>query len=238
MPGEERYVRFASKDYKTPRLAFELKGEESALIVVDMQNDFVKPGAPIWIPESTRQVPKINQLINACRDARVPVIYTAHTISPDTAADFYGYWEPIRKGAIVEGTLGADIYRELYPQKGERVITAKHSYSAMLCTDLDYVLRNRNVKTVLMCGTVTNFCVESTARDAYGLGYHVAVVSDCCSSDNPYCHQAVMDTFRRGWARVLTSEELVEILHKGDLPYRRQLIRVKTVLKKRPAGVS
>ena len=226
--GEEEIIRFAARDYKTPRLAFEIKKNECALIVVDMQNDFVMPGSPIWIPEATRQVPKIKHLITACRELRVPVIYTAHTVSPDCAGDFYEFCEPIRRGAVREGSRGADIYSGLHPQKGERIVTAKHSYSAILGTDLDYVLRNQDVKTVLVCGTITNFCVDSTARDAFGLGYHLVIISDCCSSDNPYCHQATMDTFRCGWARVLTEEELVSVLRKGDRAYDRRLLQTKT----------
>jgi nicotinamidase-related amidase len=226
--GEEKSIRFAARDYKTPRLAFEIKKNECALIVVDMQNDFVMPGSPIWIPESTRQVPKIKHLIVACRELRIPVIYTAHTVSPDCAGDFYEFSEPIRRGAVREGSHGADICFGLHPRRGERIVTAKHSYSAMLGTDLDYVLRNQDVRTVLVCGTVTNFCVDSTARDAFGLGYHVVIISDCCSSDNPYCHQATMDTFRCGWARVLTEEELVKVLWKGDRASDRRLLQIKT----------
>lgn len=214
--GEEQSIRLAAKDYKRSVAAFEFKREECALIVVDMQNDFVKPNAPLWIPEATRQVPKIKWLIDSCRNLQIPVIYTAHTIAQDCAADFYEFSEAMRKGAIREGSAGADIYLELYPRKGERVITAKHSFSAMLGTDLDYVLRNRKVRSVLMCGTLTNYCVESTARDAYGLGYHVAMISDCCSTDNPLCHQSTLDTLRRGWARVLTSEELIRIFLQND----------------------
>jgi nicotinamidase-related amidase len=214
--GEESSIRLAARDYKRSVVAYELRREQCALIVVDMQNDFVKPDAPLWIPEATRQVPKIRKLIESCRELKIPVIYTAHTIAPDCAADFYGYSDAMRKGAIREGSVGADIYPELYPKEGERIITAKHSFSAMLGTDLDYVLRNRNVKTVLMCGTLTNYCVESTARDAYGLAYHVAMISDCCSTDNPLCHQATLDTLRRGWARVLTSEELIRIFREED----------------------
>jgi nicotinamidase-related amidase len=213
--GEEESIRHSSKDYKRNVSAFEFKIEECALIVVDMQNDFVRPDAPLWIPEATRQVPTIKKLIQNCRELKVPVIYTAHTIAPDCSADFYQYSDAMRKGAIREGSPGADIYPELYPEKGERVINAKHSFSAMLGTDLDYVLRNRNVKTVLMCGTLTNYCVESTARDAYGLGYHVSMITDCCSTDNPLCHQSTMDTLRRGWARVLSSGELVDILRNN-----------------------
>jgi nicotinamidase-related amidase len=214
--GEEESIRTKAKDYKRSVAAYEFKREQCALIVVDMQNDFVKPHAPLWIPEATRQVPLIKKLIESCRELKIPVIYTTHTIAPDCSADFYEFSDAMRKGAIREGSVGADIYPELYPKKGERVITAKHSFSAMLGTDLDYVLRNRNVKTVLMCGTLTNYCVESTARDAYGLDYHVAMISDCCSTDNPFCHQATLDTLRRGWARVLTSEELIRIFRGND----------------------
>ncbi|MFQ5912708.1 MAG: cysteine hydrolase family protein [Nitrospinota bacterium] len=218
--GEEEYIQFGHGDYNSDRhYAFEIKKEECALIVVDLQNDFVAPNSPIWIPEALRQIPRNKRLIEAARRHGVPVIYTAHTINADCGADFFEYWAPIREGAIKEGSKGADIYPEIYPEEGERVVDTKHAYDAFAGTDLDYVLRNHRTKTCVVSGTVTNFCVESTARTAYFNNYHVVLVEDCVSSDNPYAHEATIRTLRRGFARVLKSDELIDIWAEGDQLY-------------------
>jgi nicotinamidase-related amidase len=215
--GEKEYIQNGHNDYNTSRHhAFEIKPEECALIVVDLQNDFVAPNSPIWIPEALRQIPRNKRLIEAARRYGVPVIYTAHTLDADCCADFHEYWAHVRDGAIKEGSKGADIYPEIYPKDGERVIDTKHAYDAFAGTDLDYVLRNHETKTCVVCGTVTNFCCESTARTAYFNNYHVVFVEDCVSSDNPYAHEATIRTLRRGFARVMTSDELINIWAEGD----------------------
>jgi nicotinamidase-related amidase len=215
--GEQRFIEFADRDYDVDRhWAFRIKPEECALIVVDLQEDFVNPKNPMCVPEAYRQIPRVKRLIEACRSLAVPVIYTAHNIASDCCADFYEFWEPIAAGAIKEGTAGADIYHQIYPHAGERVIRVKHAYDSFAGTDLDYVLRDRDVKTVIICGTLTNFCCESTARTAYFLNYHVVFGSDVNASDNAFAHEATIRTMRRGFARVLDHQTIIDILTKGD----------------------
>ena len=218
--GEKEYIEFGHRDYDTDRHhAFEIRREESALIVVDLQNDFVAPESPIWIPEALRQIPRNKRLIEAARRLGIPVIYTAITFNTDCYADFFEFSVAHREGAVKEGSEGADIYREIYPREGERIITSKHNYDAFAGTDLDYILRNHVTKTCVVCGTVTNFCCESTARSAYFHNYHVVFVEDCVSSDNPYAHEATIRTLRRGFARIMNSNDLIDIWTEGDHLY-------------------
>jgi nicotinamidase-related amidase len=218
--GEREFIEFAHRDYDTDRpWAFEIKPDECALIVVDMQEDFVNPGNPMCVPEAYRQVPRIVTLIGACRAHDVPVLYTEHSIASDCAADFYEYWPPIAAGAIKEGEAATRVYHGLSPLPGERIISVKHTYDSFAGTDLDYVLRSLGKKTVIICGTLTNFCCESTARTAYFLNYHVVFGSDVNSSDNALAHEATVRTMRRGFARVIGHQEIIDILAAGDRPY-------------------
>lgn len=219
--GEEEFIRFADQDYQADRhWAFAMKPEECALIVVDLQEDFVNPGNPMCVPEAYRQIPRVKTLIQDCRDCRVPVLYTEHSISPDCNADFYEYWDPIANGAIKEYAQNTKVYHGLDPQPGERIINVKHTYDSFAGTDLDYVLRNQGVRTVIICGTLTNFCCESTARTAYSLGYHVVFGSDVSATDSALAHEATIRTMRRGFARVLTGEQIGHVLKEGDDIYR------------------
>lgn len=215
--GEEEFIRFADADYQADRhWAFEIRPEECALVVVDLQEDFVNPENPMCVPEAYRQIPRVKALISGCRAAGVPVLYTEHSISPDCAAGFYEYWPPVAAGAIKEYEAHTKVYHGLAPQPDERIISVKHTYDSFAGTDLDYVLRSRGVKTVIVCGTLTNFCCESTARTAYFLNYHVVFGSDVCATDSALAHEATLRTMRRGFARVLTGAEIVRILEHGD----------------------
>jgi len=219
--GEEQFIRFADADYQTDRhFAFEVKPQECALIVVDMQEDFVNPGNPMCVPEAYRIVPRIEALIEGCRGAGVPVFYTEHSIADDCSMDFYEYWPPIAAGAIKEGMPDTKVYHGLDPQPGERIINVKHAYDSFAGTNLDYVLRHRGVKTVIICGTLTNFCCESTARTAYFLGYHVVFGSDVNATDSALAHEATIRTMRRGFARVMDHQTIIRILSEGDDVYR------------------
>jgi nicotinamidase-related amidase len=218
--GEAEFIEFANRDYETDRhWAFEIKRDECALVVVDLQEDFVNPDNAMCVPEAYRQIPRVKTLIEACRRLDVPVIYTAHNIASDCCADFYEFWAPIAAGAIKEGSEGADIYHEIYPEPGERVIRVKHAYDSFAGTDLDYVLRNLRARTVIVCGTLTNFCCESTARTAYFLNYHVVFGSDVNATDNALAHEATLRTMRRGFGRVLDHRTIIEVLERGDWLY-------------------
>lgn len=222
--GEKEFIKFAEADYQRDKhWAFKIKKEECAFIVVDLQEDFVNPKNPMFVPEAYRQIPRVKKTIEACRRLKVPVIYATHNIATDCAHDFYEFWPPIKAGALKEGTPEADVYHEIYPLEHERVIRAKHTYCVFAGTDLDYVLRNLKVKTVIICGTITNFCCESTARSAFFLGYHVVFGSDINSSDNPFAHEATIRTLRRGFARVMSHDQIIEALEKNDPLYDQAL---------------
>jgi len=217
--GEEEFIRFAEADYEGDRhWAFEIRPEKCALVVVDLQEDFVNPGNPMCVPEAYRQIPRVKKLIEGCREAGMPIFYTEHQIGSDCSAGFYEYWNPIAAGAIKEGEEASRVYHGLDPQPGERIISTKHNYDSFAGTDLDYVLRDQRVETVIVCGTLTNFCVESTARSAYFLGYQVVFGSDVSSTDDALAHVATLRTMRRGFARVMDHVSILEAL-AGDRLY-------------------
>lgn len=219
--GEKEFVDFAEKDYNTDKhWAFEIKKEQCALIVIDMEEDFVEPSAPMAVPQAFRMVPKLKNVINECRELGIPVIFPTHTIADDVSAGFYEFWDPIKSGAIKEGTPGTDVYHELKPLPHERVIKAKHAYCSFTGTDLDYVLRDLNVKTLIISGTLTNFCCESTARTGYFLHYNIVFGSDINATDNAIAHEATLRTMRRGFGRVMTGEKIIDVLKNGDYLYK------------------
>jgi ureidoacrylate peracid hydrolase len=156
----------------------------TAMIVVDMQNDFVASGAAMETPAARAMVPKLAEALTLCRGAGIRVIYTAHVHRRDGSdmGLFDDMHPPIaNRAALVDGTPGVDIYPELAPQPGEHVIK-KHRYSGFFGTDLDIILREWGVDTVIISGTTTENCCHATARDAMFRNYRVVFLSDATAT--------------------------------------------------------
>jgi nicotinamidase-related amidase len=200
----------------------------AAMIVVDMQNDFVAVGAPMETPAAREMVPRLSESLALCRAAGIRVVYTAQVHRPD-GSDFgvFGALHPpvISHQALVDGTLGVDIYPALAPLPGEHVIK-KHRYSAFFGTDLDIILRNWGIDTVIVSGTTTENCCLSTARDALYNNYRVLFLSDatatCDYPDRGFgamrsadLHRTTLMVLAASTADVLTVAELGRRLGSG-----------------------
>lgn len=152
----------------------------TAMIVVDMQHDFVAPGVPMRSAHAHAMVPRLAQTLAECRRRGVRVIYTAHVHRRDGCdmGLFDDLYAPIaERAALVDETPGAQIYDALAPAPGEHVIK-KHRYSGFFGTDLDIVLREWGISTVVISGTTTENCCHATARDAMFRNYKVVFLSD------------------------------------------------------------
>jgi nicotinamidase-related amidase len=158
--------------------------KKTAMIVVDMQNDFVAPGAALETPAAREMVPKLAEALRICRDAGIKIIYTAHVHRRDGCDMGLSHdLHPAiaNREVLVDGTPGVDIYSELAPAAGEHVIK-KHRYSGFFGTDLDIILREWGVDTVIVSGTTTENCCHATARDAMFRNYRVVFLSDATAT--------------------------------------------------------
>ena len=195
--------------------------KKTALIVVDMQNDFVAPGAALETPAARAVVPKLTAVLRICRDSGIKVIYTAHVHRRDGSdmGLFDDMHPPIaNRAALVDGTPGVEIYAELAPAPGEHIIK-KHRYSGFFGTDLDIILREWGADTVIISGTTTENCCHATARDAMFRNYRVVFLSDATATyDYPDCgfgpmpneqvHRATLVILAASTAHVMTVEEM------------------------------
>ena len=195
--------------------------KKTAMIVVDMQNDFVASGAVMETPAARAVVPKLADALKVCRDAGIKVIYTAHAHRRDGSdmGLFDDMHPPIAKrAALVDGTPGVDIYSELAPALGEHVIK-KHRYSGFFGTDLDMILREWGVDTVIISGTTTENCCQATARDAMFRNYRVIFLSNATATyDYPdrgfgampaaEVHHATLVILAASTAHVMSVEDL------------------------------
>ena len=192
----------------------------TAMIVVDMQNDFVADGAMLQSRQAFAMVPKLAATLKFCRDQGVRIIYTAHVHRKD-GCDMGLYddlYPPIaQRASLVDETHGVEIYKDLAPAVGEHVIK-KHRYSAFFATDMDLILREWGITSVVVCGTTTENCCHATARDAMFHNYKVAFLSDATGTfDYPdvgwgamsaqQVHEATLTILAFSTAHVMTVDE-------------------------------
>ena len=173
---EETRARYAEQGWGTTRNGF---GTHPALVIVDMQNDFVDPDSPsTCAPMAQERIPAIRRLLDAAREAGIPVFFTQGLVKPDLSD--VGLWKgrAHRTGQCqIEGTRGAEIVPELAPRDGEVVVT-KRRPSGFFGTDLRDQLASRGVDTVIVVGASMSGCVRATAVDAFSHDFHTAVVRE------------------------------------------------------------
>lgn len=153
----------------------------TAVIVVDMVNDFCKPGGKMVLPGYERLVPQQLQVIQAARDNDVPVIWVHDSHRVNVRQD--REWLK-RTPHCVENTWGVEIIEDL-GAKPEEIHVIKRRYSSFFQTDLDLTLKDLGVRHLVVFGVVTNICVRSTVHDAFFLGYEAVVPHDCCAATGP-----------------------------------------------------
>lgn len=188
----------------------------AALLVVDVQNDFVSPEGSAGrrgedVSASVAMVPRLIRLIEEGRRVGLTTVYikTTHSEWTDTPSWIYRSSQKGGLSTCREGTWGAEFYEGISPLPSERVVI-KHRYSAFINTDLNTVLKAKGVESVLVTGVATNVCVETTARDAYMYDYYVTMVSDCAAAYEPKLHEATLENIRRHFGLAASSQEIME----------------------------
>ena len=157
----------------------ELPADKTAVIVVDMQNDFVKPGGKLYVPTAQATVEPIRRLLGRARRAGVRIFYTQDThYDKDPEYEIWGEH-------VKFGTWGWEIIDELKPEPGDIVIV-KTRYDGFYGTPLDDLLRVYGVEYTVIVGTVANICVLHTAASAALRWYKVVVPIDGISALNEF----------------------------------------------------
>jgi ureidoacrylate peracid hydrolase len=202
---------------------------KTALLVIDMQNTFCMPGAPGEVPLSREIVPNINRLATRLRAMKVPVIWVVHA---NTVSAGHTDWEvffnhvvrsPEVRKRMAESLNPAkqEVWKEL-DRRPEDVVVIKNRYSALAhgASTLERVLRNLGVDTVLVAGTKTNVCCDSTARDAMMLDFKSVMLSDCCAALSDEEHLASLETFIQQFGDVMSADEALARLQPPGVTAR------------------
>ncbi|MEN2738706.1 isochorismatase family cysteine hydrolase [Microbacterium sp. X-17] len=202
-------------------LAEKVSPEHCAVLVIDMQNDYLHPEGKARqeggreLGPIAEMIPRQADLLRAARAAGVPVIYVLNTTLPDGASSS-DVWLEARSRArysgtdmCLEGTWGQEVITEVAPEPGDLEVR-KYRYSGFVGTDLELVLRSLGRRSVLCVGTSTNVCVEATARDAFHREFYVTYAADACASWDMTLHDAALKTAETRYATVATVREIEE----------------------------
>lgn len=208
-----------------------LAGPATALVVIDMQNAFLLPGAPAEVPVAREIVPTINRLAAAMRAAGGTVAWVKMTIQDETESwsTWFDYFmTPERKGAMLKalsrGDHGHALHAELDARPGD-LVAEKTRYSAFIqgASELDRLLRGRGIDTVVIVGTLSNVCSELSARDAMMLNYKTVFVSDANATLTDEEHNATLANILQVFGDVMTADEVIARLSACAPRARRSL---------------
>jgi ureidoacrylate peracid hydrolase len=194
-----------------------LDPKRTALVVIDMQNAFVAPGAPVEVPAARAIVKDINRLASELRKRDVAVIWVLHENSDGWNGFFGVFVKPEARAAAAKSlSTGHEMqkpWRELDIAPGD-LKTSKSRYSAFIgpSSPLAGVLRDKGIDTLLIAGTKTNVCCECTARDAMMLDYKVVMLSDCTAALSEEEHRATLENMIQQFGDVLTADEALALL--------------------------
>jgi nicotinamidase-related amidase len=196
--------------------------QHTALLIIDMQNDFCvdgmgasqRPGRDL---SRTRAIiPNLMKLRRAARNSGVLVVHIGFLTLPHHLSDG-GPWLSQRRRSTyasdsfaMAGSEGAQFISELSPEGGE-VTIHKHRYSGFKGTDLDIILRAKEIRTCVITGISTNVCVESTLRDAFEHGYYIVVPSDGTASWSKELFESTLENVTHRFGLVSTVDEIVAI---------------------------
>ncbi len=196
----------------------------TAFVVVDMQRYFLDPGSPAEVPPARAIVPNINRLAASLRQAGGLIVWI-RTLFTEEALRTVPHFHRIlmkpdrfeaRCAALAEEAAGSALWPEL-DCRDEDLVVRKTRYSGMIqgAGDLDAVLRERGIEAVLVAGTMTNACCESTARDAMMLNYRTTMVHDANASLRDDEHAAALINFHLFFGDVVSTQDL--LLRYGEI---------------------
>ncbi|WP_207483263.1 cysteine hydrolase family protein [Arenibaculum pallidiluteum] len=199
----------------------------TAHVVVDLQVGFMAPGAPVEVPAAREVVAPVNRISAALRAAGGLVVYLRYAFDPAKPMDWSSWY-----GTILEPGYSATLSRAFTPGSPDfalwpdlevtpaDLIVDKTRFSAFVpgTCDLHELLQARGIETVIVTGTLTNCCCESTARDAAQRNYNVIFVSDGNAALSDAEHNATLTNMTAFFGDVMSSDELIPVIAAGRVP--------------------
>ncbi len=188
--------------------------KKTALVVVDMLYDFTHPDGKVFYPKNQEILPKIREIIRFCRKKGLLIIFIQHYHRK------YLYDKELLSGRrvnCIEGSGGEELMPELSYQEKTDYIVKKRRYNAFYGTDLDLILREHDIRNLLICGTKTNCCIRATVEGAYHLDYNPIVIKECVATNDDVVNEVHLTDIHKYLGRVITMDTLYDKLDGGEL---------------------
>ena len=206
-------------------LNYLLTKTQKALVLVDVQNEFCHPEGVFGakgcdLSPIEGMMVALNRLVDSAREKGIPIVFIQN-IEDDNTDSFAWRMRPDAKedsaneGVCRRGTWGTEIYG--FTPGDKDILVVKNRFSGFLNTPLDSMLKNQGIETLIFTGVATNICVETTARHASILDYHVILAPDACATWYQDLQEATCKNIRLWFGKVADSEEIVS-LWSGNLP--------------------
>jgi ureidoacrylate peracid hydrolase len=197
--------------------------DATALVVIDPYNDFISEGGKLWnrvkaVAEANRCVPKMLQVLNAARKARLRIFYVLHHRYRPGDYEAWKYIAPVQKAAwehksFEDGTWGGTIRSEFSPQPGDIVALEHWCSSGFANTDLDLQLKKHGIHQLIVIGLIAHTCVESTVRFAAEFGYDVTMVKDATADyTDEMMHASLHLNIPNYASAIVTADQIVNSL--------------------------
>lgn len=199
----------------------ELDPTTTAVVLIEYQNDFTTEGGVLHdavapVMKSTGLMANTTALVDAARAAGVTVMHAPITFAEgynEITTHPYGILKGVVDGkAFVKGSWGAAIVDELTPQDGDILIEGKRGLDTFASTNLDFILRSKGIRTIILGGFLTNCCVESTMRTGYENGYRVVTLTDCVAGTSVAEHENAITYDYPMFSHPMTSKDVLDAL--------------------------
>ncbi|MBC7329322.1 cysteine hydrolase [bacterium] len=165
---------------------------KSALLVIDMLNDFAHPSGVLYASSVRDIIPRVKEKIEKAREANTLVIYICDAHRPDDKE--FETFPP----HCVEGSWGADVVEELKPKDGDYIVK-KRRYSGFYATDLELLLREKGIEELHLTGCLTDICVLFTCADAYYRGFKIFVSEEATAALTPSDHKNALNLMKKAF---------------------------------------
>ena len=182
--------------------------EQSALLVLDMQEYFLSDQSHAFVPSATAILPKVNALIKVCTPSGLPVILTRHINTPQNAGLMAVWWKDILTADMNLSRIAPRIDQQ------EAIVISKTRYDAFIYSPLEAILKKRKIRQVVICGVMTHLCCETTARSAFMRGYEVFFTVDGTATYNEAFHSAALLNLAHGFATPVLADTIISIVER------------------------
>ena len=201
----------------------------TAHLIVDLQNGFMEAGAPVEVPDARAIVGRVNRISRAMRAHGGLNVFLRMILGPDSQREWPVFYRKLPPGQTARGMSEsfspAHHHAALWPEldvSSQDLVIEKRRFSAFIpgASALHETLQRRGVDTLIITGTLTNCCCESTARDAQQMNYRVLFVSDGTAAQSEVDHNGTLENMRRLFGDVLTTEEVLAEITSATAPAR------------------